>query len=56
MREPFREGGTKVIWMTKGKYLKYVFLLLLLRFVEGEVVAKKQPEGIREFRAQSQAN
>lgn len=53
VREPFRERVTKVSWMTKGKYLKYVFLL---RFVEGEVAAKKQPEDIREFRAQNQAN
>lgn len=54
VREPFREGGTKVSWVTKGKYLKYIFLLL--RFVEGEVAAKNQPEDIREFRVQSQAN
>lgn len=51
MRETFREGGTKASWMTKGKYLKYVYVL---RFVERELVAKKQPEDIKEFRAESQ--
>lgn len=51
-RERFREVGTKVSWV--GKYLKYAFLLL--RFMERELVAKKQLGDNRKFRAQSQAN
>lgn len=40
MREPFKEGGTNISWMTKGKYLKYRgFLFVFLRFVERELVA-----------------
>lgn len=54
MKEPFREGGTRPSWMTKGKYLKYSFLLL--KFVERELVVKKLPGDNREFRAQRPAN